>query len=264
MVYNHNGFSVLECPVRKYGIVNPIPDVAQLVALYNSPEYFATHMHYNFRALTSVQIQEQIKKAGQLHTTILGRHIDAVKSVLEIGPGGGFALAFFKNLGKEVKGVETSASSSVFMREKLGLSVDNAMLEDYSDPTQYDLVFLNHVLEHFLDPQAAMRKLASLVSPSGLLYIRVPNHNSYDRRAMGNAWPAYAPFHISYFSDASLKKLYEQNGFDVLVTQSFLSDQFLIGWPAQVRHVAKKIIALAGLQRNFSGRTISIVGRKRS
>jgi 2-polyprenyl-3-methyl-5-hydroxy-6-metoxy-1,4-benzoquinol methylase len=195
---------------------------------------------------------------------VIGPHIGIAKTLLEIGPGGGFALNYFRQKGLTVKGVETSESSSAFMRQRLGIPVENAMLEKYVDANTYDLVILNHVLEHFLDIHTAMEKLKSLVTPGGLLYIRVPNHDSYDRRQMGEKWPAYLPFHISYFSEKSLRMLYAQYGFEVILTSSYVSENFMKGYPAILRKIGRKVIQLSGMENRFSGRSITILGRRTS
>ena len=262
VVFNDRGFEVVECPSCHFGIVSPLPDIPTLAAMYDSAEYFSSHMHYNYAAMDSDQIKMQVAAAGKLHQGILGGLATNVQSVLEIGPGGGFALKHFEQQGKQVLAVETSAASSQFMRQRLGLAVENAMLETFQTTETWDLVMLNHVLEHFLDLRAAMAKLSSLVATGGLLYIRVPNHNSYDRRQMGNAWPAYLPFHISYFSEQSLRLLLQQSGFQLVHTSSFISENFLKGAPKFVRQLGIRILKAMGKADSYQGRTVAIVGRK--
>jgi len=262
VVFDDRGFKVIECPSCQFGIVSPLPDIPTLSAMYDSAEYFSSHMHYDYAAMDTAQIEQQVQAAGRLHSGILGNMATSAQSVLEIGPGGGFALKYFEQQGKQVLAVETSASSSKFMRERLGLMVENAMLETFETTETWDLVMLNHVLEHFLDLRAALDKLNSLVAPDGLLYIRVPNHNSYDRRQMGKAWPAYLPFHISYFSEQSLRLLLQQLGFEVLHTSSFISENFLKGAPNFLRQLGIRLIKLLGKANAFQGRTVAIVGRK--
>ena len=264
VVFNARRFTVVECDTCHFGQVAPLPEVEALAAMYNSAEYFATHMHYDYDQITQPEIDKQVRQAGQLHGALLGPYLNGAKSLLEIGPGGGFALKHFAQRGLRVRGVETSDASSAFMRQRLGLDVVNAMLETYpEDGEQWDVVMLNHVLEHFLDLHAAMRRLAALVATGGLLYVRVPNHHSYDRVQAGAAWPAYVPYHISYFSEASLRLLFAQYGFDVVATSSFVSDQFLHQMPGPIRQLGIRALNFLGLQGRFKGRTIAIVGRKK-
>jgi SAM-dependent methyltransferase len=202
--FDNGSYGVVECKKCKYGKVTPVPSEAELEMLYNSTEYFATHMDYNYDTLTESQIEQIIKETFQLHNSHLSAYLGRAKSLLEIGPGGGFSLKGFERAGLAVKGVETSTSSADFARKRLHLAITQSNLENYQDSQQYDIVMLNHVLEHFVDIHKAMQILTALVSLSGILYMRVPDHDSYDRRAYSDKWPAYLPFHISYFSEQSL------------------------------------------------------------
>ncbi|HSZ72595.1 MAG TPA: hypothetical protein VK750_07950, partial [Cytophagaceae bacterium] len=94
----------------------------------------------------------------------------------------------------------------------------------------------------------------------GILYIRVPDHDSYDRKSYGKSWPAYAQYHISNFSEKSLSLLYEQNGVDVLEIKKFFSDR--------INKTLTKLIQKSPLRHylvnKLSGRTITIIGKKKT
>lgn len=255
-------FRVIECSSCKYGIVDPIPNSEELDALYNSKEYFASHMSYDYDVLKDEEILRLEKEVYDLHIKHLKPFLGQGKSILEIGPGGGFTLSAFRKAGYNVKGVETSVSSYRFAKEKMGLDVENLPLEKFTTKDAFDVVMLNHVLEHFIDIHLAMTLLSSLVKKDGLLYVRVPDHDSYDRKSFGKNWPAYLPFHISYFSEASLKKFFIKYGFSVLKTETYISERFMKGFPSPLKSMLKKVVRLAGMEKRFNGRTITIIGKK--
>lgn len=261
--FDDGSFAVLECTKCKYGKIAPIPSNEALTLLYNSKEYFATHMAYDYEQLTNEHIEEIIEDTYKLHKSHLANYLKNTKSLLEIGPGGGFSLKAFERKGLAVKGVETSSSSVKFARERLQLAVSHSGLEDYTDTQQYDIVMLNHVLEHFVDLHKVMQILNSLVNNAGLLYVRVPDHDSYDRKVFSDKWPAYLPFHISYFSEQSLRILLNTHGFQVLEVKKYISEKFMEGFPSFMRKLTKKIITQASLTEKFSGRTITIIARKK-
>jgi hypothetical protein len=64
LAFSARGFEVMECSSCHYGQVFPLPDVDSLVALYNSKEYFATHVHHDFSKLTDADIKQQTALAG--------------------------------------------------------------------------------------------------------------------------------------------------------------------------------------------------------
>jgi len=251
--------AILECVACGYAMVDPLPTVEVLTRLYNSKEYFDTHMRYDFDALKDEDIARMVRTQFDFHGAMLrGIDLSRVRKMLEVGPGGGFAMKAFEKMGYDVTGLETSTAASAFIRSRQGLTMINSSLEDYvTAPGEgYDLVFLNHVLEHFLDPIAAMTKLRSLVNPGGLLYLRVPDHDSFDRRAYGRQWPAYAYYHISNFSERSLRLLVEREGFRVLGVRRFISEK-APSWAKTLSRVTRGRI----LNERFSGRTITIISR---
>jgi len=257
-----DGYVVRECLDCRYGQVDPLPAPEVLTRLYNSKEYFDTHMRYDFDALRDNDIARMVKTQFDFQRAMLrGVDLSKVRKVLEVGPGGGFAMKAYEQMGFDVTGLETSTSASAFIRSRHGLNVINTPLEDYLPEASelYDLIFLNHVLEHFLDPLAATAKLKSLLSPGGLLYLRVPDHDSYDRRAYGKDWPAYAYYHISNFSEASLRKLLEREGLEVLSVKKFISEK-APGWAKQMARWTRGYF----LNERFSGRTITVIARLRN
>lgn len=262
--FNNGKFAVRECAVCKYGVVDPIPSEKELADLYNSEVYFATHMDYDYQTISDATISKLVANSYQLHNGHLAKYLRPSQRLLEIGPGGGFALKAFQQAGLQVMGVETSTSSCHFAQERLGIPMVNSALEAFEAPHRFDVVMLNHVLEHFTDLQMVMRKLNSLLVPGGLLYIRVPDHDSYDRRTYGDQWPAYLPFHISYFSARSLSIILQKYGFAVLEVKKYISEKVMSDMPTVIRSLVKKGIVTAGLTDKYSGRTITVIGRKTS
>ncbi len=258
-----NDYNVLECLSCGMGMVDPIPSNEKLEKLYNSAEYFAEHMSYDYSTLSENRINALIKENTSYHLKHLKRFLDLTgKKVLEIGCGGGFLLKGLQQEGAEVKGLETSNASVDFINKKLKLSVQNANFETVEFNDKFDLIILNHVLEHFVHVLPALQKIESNLNKGGLLYLRVPDFGSFDRRAYKQHWPAFLPFHIYYFTERSLQSLLKQNGLSVIYENYFFSEKFLEGYPKAVRKLALRVCHSFGLEKKFSGRTITIIARK--
>lgn len=83
---------------------------------------------------------------------------------------------------------------------------------------QYDLIILRHVLEHSHDPIQLLKKLASHLSPEGLLYLEVPNIDSGCAKVFGKFWRAYnVPRHIFHYSMNSLTRIINASGLQAVV-----------------------------------------------
>jgi len=253
-------YKVVSCKNCEFGIVDPIPTPEILDQLYNSEEYFAKHMDYNFDTISDTAIKKNIQKLKELYSATVSKVSFQGKKMLEIGSGGGFALAAFAEIGFETLGVETSAPASKFARERLHQQVIHTPLEDLDIKEGYDLVFLNHVLEHFLDLHAAIAKLSVLTKTKGVLYIRVPDYDSYDRKSFGKNWPAHVHYHISNFSEKSLKILLKKYGFEVFQVDKYISDRV----PGLMRKVLNRLPFKSAWIDSVSGRTISVLARRSS
>ncbi len=91
--------------------------------------------------------------------------------VLELGVGAGWNLAALRCQHR----LGCDAADNTAMREQLrAAGIDFvASLEDVPS-TSIDVALCHHVLEHLLEPATAMRDLARIVKPGGLLILHVP------------------------------------------------------------------------------------------
>ncbi len=253
-------YNVVSCGACEFGMVDPVPTAEMLDKLYNSEEYYANHMAYDFDTISDLEIKSIIANVKSLYQKTLSKVTFQAKKFLEIGSGGGFALAAFGELGFETLGVETSAPASKFARERLHQKVIHTPLEELEIEEGFDLVFLNHVLEHFVDVHVATAKLNTLVKPNGILYIRVPDYDSFDRRSFGKKWPAHVHYHISNFSEKSLKILLKSHGFDVFQVDKYMSERV----PTWLRKILGKMPFRSSWIDFVNGRTISVLAQKTS
>jgi SAM-dependent methyltransferase len=140
--------------------------------------------------------------------------------VLELGCSTGVMLKLFKERGWHVLGVEPSASSDE--AEKKGLRVLKVKFEEVKLPkNHFDLIILNHVLEHLTDPENVLRKIYTLLKDNGFIFIDVPNFRSLSSIMLGKRWPFLLPDeHKSQFTKKSLTVLLEQTRFEVIHWES--------------------------------------------
>jgi len=140
--------------------------------------------------------------------------------LLEIGSSTGIMLNLFKDLGWDVLGIEPSKSCREAWRKKL--KVLNLQFEDAEIPKNYfDLVIMNHTLEHMEKPFEVLTKIKSLLKVNGILYVDVPNYGSLSSNILGNKWPYLLPNeHKHQFTKKSLADLIQKAGFKVIYWQS--------------------------------------------
>jgi SAM-dependent methyltransferase len=174
-------------------------------------------------------------------------------SLLDLGCWLGFLLAEARTRGWNTVGVEMSKRASEYARDELGLTVVTGGLLSTSLPeATFSAVTLGDVIEHLLDPGAALTRIGDLLQSDGLLWMALPDSGSRLARLLGRRWWSVLPPHVQYFTRDSLRALLERHGFEVLEIRTapkvFSVGYYLerIGgyWPAagiQLRRVAESL-----------------------
>ncbi|MCX5677951.1 MAG: methyltransferase domain-containing protein [Candidatus Omnitrophica bacterium] len=130
------------------------------------------------------------------------------KSVMEIGCSAGGILASFLDAGAEVRGYDLNDSYLEYGRSiNKGLDLRHGGIDDMKHiRDRFDLVIMNHVLEHLADPKAAVMVACGLLKDSGILFLSVPSiknaqyYNSPTRSYLGSLHIA----HLYHFSRNAL------------------------------------------------------------
>src|SRR6185369_5691375 len=89
-----------------------------------------------------------------------------------------------------------------------GYDVETGTLErmDLTRHTgRYDIVSMNHVLEHVNDPREVVRRTHSLLKPGGWVVGQLPTKSSWEYRAFRGRWAGYHyPRHLQIFTREAL------------------------------------------------------------
>jgi len=134
--------------------------------------------------------------------------------VLDVGCDVGELLSILKARGVQASGIEVSPTAVARCRAR-GLDVIQGSVEDVDLPdAAYRTITLSHVLEHFADPVAVLKKLWRALEPGGRIVIAVPNHRSLVARLFGAHWHGWdPPFHLTHFDSTSLAAVLKTAGF---------------------------------------------------
>ncbi|MGI9404278.1 MAG: methyltransferase domain-containing protein [Hyphomicrobium sp.] len=69
-------------------------------------------------------------------------------------------------------------------------------------------------LEHEAQPRLVLKETRRTLKTGDIVYVRVPNYGSLNRRVMGNKWCGFRfPDHVNYFTSKHLKRLAASCGF---------------------------------------------------
>jgi 2-polyprenyl-3-methyl-5-hydroxy-6-metoxy-1,4-benzoquinol methylase len=84
---------------------------------------------------------------------------------------------------KHVVGVDASSTHLSTARKRLpNLQCHESLLEDFTPTERFDTIVMLNILEHIVDPVAALRKASSMLAPGGILIVHVPNAEAVNRQ----------------------------------------------------------------------------------
>lgn len=185
------------------------PDLAELESAYAdaaSADYVEEEAGQRMTARATLEAIERYVERG---------------SLLDLGCWVGYLLDEARSRGWRTLGVEPSDFAAGFARERLGLEVVQASLEDAELPSRaFDAVFLGDVIEHLPDAGAALDRIAGLLVPGGVVALAIPNAGSRLARLMGPHWWSVIPTHVHYFTRRSIGTLLARRGFEPLAFET--------------------------------------------
>jgi 2-polyprenyl-3-methyl-5-hydroxy-6-metoxy-1,4-benzoquinol methylase len=183
------------------------------VACSYTSDYFDSKKYHDNRS-------HKIKKSGWLLDLALSFN-PGINSVLEVGCSVGNTLEAAKKRNMQHLGIDVSLYAVEFCRN-LGLQAENKSLGDLLEADcLFDLIFMQHVLEHFTNPFEVLDSCRKLLNKNGILVILVPNsrfgpavrnrgkHRFYSLPGVGSE-------HFVYFDYPSLTQVLKSCGFRIL------------------------------------------------
>jgi 2-polyprenyl-3-methyl-5-hydroxy-6-metoxy-1,4-benzoquinol methylase len=133
--------------------------------------------------------------------------------LLDVGCGNGEFIARMRSFGWTVFGVDPDATAVSYARSR-GLEVFRGMISDLPDTPCYDVINLNHVIEHAIDPVGLLRECRKRLRLSnGRLIITTPNINSLGHWWFNRYWRGLeVPRHLILFSPDGLRECVKRAG----------------------------------------------------
>jgi SAM-dependent methyltransferase len=147
--------------------------------------------------------------------------------ILDVGCGEGALLEALVSRGRVAVGLERGGQTALAR-----LDVREVEFVDFDErPGEWAAVVFWHSLEHLREPRAALRHACSLLAPSGLLIVAVPNRASWQARWLGNRWLALdLPRHLVHLPARALVDGVRECGLEVDRVSYWRAGQVMFGW----------------------------------
>ena len=211
-------FSIMRCRHCGSDHLHPRPSVAEIASFYPA-DYHAYHDDHSGLARILVRARSRLRARyyrrlimggqGRLFDVGTGdcRHFDALKPFCDL----------------DFAGVEIKPAIAEKARAR-GYDVETGTLETMDIDRhvgRYDIVSMNHVIEHVLDPREMARRSFALLKPGGYAIGQNPARDCWEEKVAGRYWAGYHfPRHLQAFTYRGMNNVLEQAGFTAIKVSS--------------------------------------------
>ncbi|MFC1621902.1 class I SAM-dependent methyltransferase [Patescibacteria group bacterium] len=202
-----DSFDIVSC--TGCGLVKTKQKGSDISNYYTDTSYYAkgdscfNKIKKLFATITKVYLIERFKRGGKL---------------LDVGCGDGKVLELFDNGNWKLYGIEPYGKPKNARATIHHVPFENTKLPDDT----FDVITLWHVFEHIINPNLVLRELNRILKKNGLLFLSIPNVESFSAKLFKNNWFAlYPPVHIFHYSIDTIAKVLEKSGFEVKKVDKF-------------------------------------------
>jgi 2-polyprenyl-3-methyl-5-hydroxy-6-metoxy-1,4-benzoquinol methylase len=141
---------------------------------------------------------------------------DSGGRLLDIGCATGAMLEKLRRGGWDVYGCEINQSQAEYARQKRGLEISCATLEESRYPDGFfRAVLASHLIEHLNRPMEFLREVNRILENGGNFYVTTPNIAGFQARIFGSEWRSAINDHLYLFSGRTLCRMLDKAGFTV-------------------------------------------------
>jgi len=221
-------FSIWQCTDCSFRFTQDIPAISSIGQYYQSDNYIShsntskgiiNRLYHSIRKITLKQKRRLLKSSTSLSTG----------SLLDIGAGTGAFSSFMQSSGWRITALEPDETARRIAREtnRINLLPPDQLFQLTAE--SFDTITMWHVLEHVHTLHEYIGQLKKLLKPDGRLFIAVPNYTCYDASHYQSFWAAYdVPRHLYHFSPASMKKLLQLHGLNLVTIKPMWFDSFYV------------------------------------
>lgn len=199
---------------KKCGVVYafPYPDSADVEKYYKDGSYFSFVSNQNKKSL---KISQKIINQSRINFISSKVSFKKIFKVLDIGSGNAnFGLELKKNFSHVTYDI-VEPDQSIF-KENSNLITNFYLNINEIVNEKYDLIILNFVVEHLIDPASYISKTKELLNEGGLIYIEIPN-SEYEYKN------SYTP-HLFFWNLDSFKFFLKSKNFHIIFANTFGMD----------------------------------------
>jgi len=217
--FKKNIFCFCRCKKCRTLFVNPRPNQQQLTNFYSKSKSMAFWSEYIFPKSEKVRIKNIFIPRVKLVANILKKYYTLpAEIVLEVGAGDGFFLRLARDfkIAKRIIAIEPLKKAAEKCRA-MGFEVFEKMVEDVDLKFKADVIVNFELIEHLFNPRDFIRACHRVLKKKGIFILTTPNIEGFDLAILGSLSDnIMGPNHLNFFHQASLRGLFEEEGFKTL------------------------------------------------
>lgn len=195
-------YELWECPKCRYLMAENTLDTAELSSRYKQAEFDSG---------------QEARLAARAYMQYLKKYCPGYPKgrAMDIGTGEGSYLKYLLRGGvKQVVGIEPSKAPVEAADKKIRKYIVNDVFRasDF-EKGSFDMISCFQTVEHIPDPAKLLQGTRVLLKNGGILYLVCHDYRSLVNRMLGKKSPIYDIEHLQLFSQKSIRRLAEKEGF---------------------------------------------------
>jgi SAM-dependent methyltransferase len=182
--------------------------------------------------------------AAKIYTPII-EEATYGRMMLDVGFNTTYNLQFFEKRGWLVWGIDVNKDlegkgniyHGDFETYDFSPNIDKEKLKELEIKEvnrTFDLIWMSHVLEHFRDPIKALKKAYNLLSPTGIIYVAVPDIDFINKTGTAGFPHWKSREHYIMWTERALVRELENVGFNVILKHRNFSSRFSSWYDVQI------------------------------
>lgn len=217
------GYPIYACNKCHFCFVHPLPAKDDIQKHYNKTRISKDIKNYVQKAINEIEHSSNCPKRDWYKMVLeyVSNYCNReTLDILDIGSAYGYFIHYANSLGHNAIGTEVTqeyADASKGIINGQIIYIENNQYDRYFDVNMFDLIYMEHVLEHIIDPVSVLKCIKKILKINGLLFISVPNHNSLLSQILNYRWAWFCPpEHLYYYNAKALTQLLESNEMEIL------------------------------------------------
>jgi len=213
-------YEIKKCCTCGLRWLSPRPTQKAYESIYSYESYFeGNNAVESYTKISSDRVYYFSERIKKIEKTLNKKSL----TILDIGSATGEFVQCCIKRGHTAIGQEFSSDARRVAKNKYGIELIGQNLEDMKFKNNFDVVHMNHVFEHLLDPVQAVNICKSFLKENGIFVLEIPQEINNDldllKKILGlrriPEFNAYSLHHTYFYSPKTITLVLEQNGFKV-------------------------------------------------